>query len=60
MLVITRRLKEKLLIGDKGEIVITIVECRPGRVTLGIDAPKDVKVYREEVYEEMTGQEPPK
>ncbi|MCA9070587.1 MAG: carbon storage regulator, partial [Planctomycetaceae bacterium] len=39
---------EKIIIGDS--IVITVVEIRRGLVRLGIDAPRDVPVHREEVY----------
>ena len=36
-----------------GEIKITVMEIQNGQVRFGIDAPKEVKVYREEVYERM-------
>lgn len=49
MLVLTRRTDERIMIGD--DIVITIVETRPDKVRIGIDAPKEVPVYREEVYD---------
>lgn len=48
MLVLSRQLDEKIIIGDS--IVITVVEIRRGLVRLGIDAPRDVPVHREEVY----------
>lgn len=47
MLVLTRRVNEKILIGDN--IVVTVLEVRGDQVRLGIDAPRDVKVFREEV-----------
>lgn len=47
MLVLTRRVNEKILIGDN--IVLTVLEVRGDQVRLGIDAPRDVKVFREEV-----------
>lgn len=49
MLVISRCRDEKIFIGDN--IVITIVDIRGDKVRLGIDAPTDVPVHREEVYE---------
>ena len=48
MLVLSRQVDEKIIIGDS--IVITVVEIRRGLVRLGIDAPRDVPVHREEVY----------
>lgn len=48
MLVLSRKTGERLVIGD--DIHITIVEIRPGRVRLGITAPFDTPVHREEVY----------
>jgi carbon storage regulator len=49
MLILTRRPDEKIIIGD--DIVISIVEVRGDQVRVGVDAPKTVKVYREEVYQ---------
>ena len=48
MLVLTRNRDEKIMIGDN--IIITIVEIRWDKVRIGIEAPKDVSVHREEVY----------
>jgi carbon storage regulator len=48
MLVLSRQVDEKIIIGDT--IVITVVEIRRGLVRLGIDAPRNVPVHREEVY----------
>lgn len=49
MLILSRKLNEKLVIGDG--IVVSVVEVRGDQVKLGIEAPRDVKVYRQEVYE---------
>jgi len=50
MLVLSRGKNESIVIGDN--IKVTVVEVRPdGTVKLGIDAPKDVEIYREEVYQ---------
>jgi len=49
MLILSRRLNEKIVIGD--DIVISVVEVRGDQVKLGILAPRSVKVFREEVYE---------
>src|SRR5262245_59515284 len=53
MLVITRREQEAILIGDN--IRVTIVNIAPGRVRVGIDAPRDVVITREELLARPTG-----
>lgn len=49
MLVLSRKRNEKIIIGDT--ITITVLEIRGENVRLGIEAPKEVPVHREEVYE---------
>ena len=49
MLVLSRHRDESIMIGD--DIVITIVDIRGDKVRLGIDAPSDIPVHRQEVYE---------
>lgn len=49
MLILSRRVEERIIIGD--EIVVSVVDIKGDQVKLGIDAPKEVKVYRHEVYE---------
>mgnify|MGYP006275371445 CR=1 FL=1 len=51
MLVLTRKENESIMIGN--DIKITIVEVDGGQVRLGIDAPSDVEIYREEIYQEI-------
>ena len=48
MLVLTRKLGENIRIGDT--VKITVLEVRSGQVKLGIEAPPEVKVHREEIY----------
>ncbi|HOJ52684.1 MAG TPA: carbon storage regulator CsrA [Syntrophales bacterium] len=48
MLILTRRLGEKVMIGDA--VSITILEIRGNQVKIGIEAPREVPVHREEVY----------
>lgn len=48
MLVLTRKLGENIRIGD--HVKITVLEVRSGQVKLGIEAPPEVKVHREEIY----------
>jgi len=49
MLVLSRQRDESIIIGD--DIVITIVDIRGDKVRLGIQAPKEIPVHRQEVYE---------
>ena len=56
MLVLSRQRDEKIMIGD--EIEITVVDIRGDKVRLGIVAPRDVSVHREEVYEAIHGAKP--
>ena len=49
MLCLARKKNQKILIGDN--IVITVVEVSPGKVVIGIDAPADIAVHRQEVWD---------
>jgi carbon storage regulator len=49
MLVLSRKKNESIVIND--DIVITVVEIRGDKVRLGVEAPKEVPVHRNEVYE---------
>ena len=49
MLVLTRKEQEAIMIGDS--IVVRVLEVRGDQVRLGIEAPREVVVHREEVYE---------
>ena len=49
MLVLTRTPGKAVLIG--GNIVVRVIECRNGRVRLGIEAPSNVSIHRQEVVE---------
>lgn len=49
MLILARKTNESIIIGDK--IEISIVDIRGDQVKLGIKAPKDVKIFRQEVYQ---------
>lgn len=51
MLVLTRKLNESIMIGDQIEVMV--LEIREGHVKLGIKAPRDVSVHRQEVFAEI-------
>jgi carbon storage regulator len=51
MLVLTRRPGESIVVGQ--DIVITVIEIKGGQVRIGVDAPREVDVYREEIYEQV-------
>lgn len=46
MLVLSRKLGEKIVIGKDAEIVITVVDIDRGKIRLGIEAPKDIPIHR--------------
>lgn len=48
MLILTRRVQEALMIGDN--VTVTVLSVKGNQVRLGIDAPRDVEVHREEIY----------
>ncbi len=52
MLVLTRSIGERLIIND-GEIKLSVLEVKGNQVRIGIDAPRDVSVHREEVFERI-------
>lgn len=51
MLILTRRVGETLMIGD--EVTITVLGVKGNQVRVGINAPKNVAVHREEIYERI-------
>ena len=51
MLILTRRLGETLVIGD--DVTVTVLGVRGNQVRLGVNAPKDVAVHREEIYQRI-------
>lgn len=51
MLVLTRKAGESVMIGD--DVVVTVLEARGDVIRIGIQAPRDVQVHREEVYKEL-------
>ncbi|OOF61995.1 carbon storage regulator CsrA [Rodentibacter sp. Ppn85] len=51
MLILTRKVGESVLIGD--DISITVLNVRGNQVKLGLQAPKEVSVHREEIYQQI-------
>ena len=57
MLILTRRVGETLIIGD--DVSITVLGVKGNQVRVGINAPKDVSVHREEIYERIQNEKLP-
>lgn len=56
MLILTRRVGESLMIGDN--VNVTVLGIRGNQVRVGVDAPKDVAVHREEIYDRIQQEQP--
>ena len=57
MLILTRRVGETLMIGD--EVTVTVLGVKGNQVRIGVNAPKDVSVHREEIYERIKRENSP-
>jgi len=55
MLILTRRVGETVMIGN--EVTVTVLGVKGNQVRIGVNAPKDVAVHREEIYERIKREE---
>ncbi|MER3546931.1 MAG: carbon storage regulator [Rhodanobacteraceae bacterium] len=56
MLILTRRVGETLMIG--GQVTVTVLGVKGNQVRIGINAPKDVAVHREEIFQRIKSEHP--
>lgn len=56
MLILTRRVGETLMVGD--EVTVTVLGVKGNQVRLGVNAPRDVAVHREEIYQRIQIEQP--
>lgn len=54
MLILTRKIGESIIIGDKKEkVIVTLLNIKGTQTKIGIDAPKKIPVHREEIYKKI-------
>ena len=57
MLILTRKTGESIMIGDS--VVVKVLGVRAGQIKIGVDAPKDLSVHREEIYKRIQEEDAP-
>lgn len=55
MLILTRKVGESIMIGE--DVEVKVLGLRAGQIKIGIEAPKDLKVHREEIYERIRAEQ---
>lgn len=58
MLVLTRKPQESIILGLDGKIKVTVLGVKGNQVRIGVEAPKDVDVHREEIYQRILSNTP--
>lgn len=56
MLILTRRVGESVVIGN--DVTVTVLGVKGNQVRLGVNAPREVAVHREEIYDRIQGEQP--
>ncbi len=51
MLILTRKVNETLMVGD--DVSVTVLGIKGGQIRIGINAPRDIAVHRQEIYEKI-------
>ena len=57
MLILTRRIGEKLVIGEK--VIVTILGVKGNQISVGIEAPAEIKIHREEIFQKIQSEKKP-
>ena len=55
MLILTRRVGETIMVGD--EVQVTVLRVKGNQIRIGVDAPKEVAVHREEIYNRIQAEQ---
>ena len=53
MLILTRRIGEAITIGENAEVKITVLDAKGSHIRLGISAPREIQVHREEIFNKI-------